>query len=84
MRVELTPKALGQIDHVCHRQGMTQLSVLSRLVNWVASQPDEVQAAVLGQYSWASDAQITKFILRHLSGEKDAIQDLAVAAGEKG
>jgi hypothetical protein len=51
VRLELTPDAKRKNEAMADQFGMTQIATLSRLVNWFALQPPEVQAGVLlGQH----------------------------------
>src|SRR5262245_46516840 len=50
MRIELTPSAKELLTDLCHRNGMTQVSVMSRITEWFAGQSELIQAAVLRQY----------------------------------
>jgi hypothetical protein len=38
------------VDQVGESTGMTQVAVLSRVVQWFAWQPETIQAAILGRY----------------------------------
>ena len=38
VRIELTPKAKDRLNGLSERAGMTQLAMLSRLVEWFANQ----------------------------------------------
>ena len=57
IRTEISPRTKAMLDKVCRDRGMTHLSVTSRLMIWLAEQPVEVQARVLGllRYMPASD-----------------------------
>ena len=50
VRIELTPNAKSRLNELTDKAGMTQVAMLSRLVEWFANQSDMIQAAVLGQY----------------------------------
>jgi hypothetical protein len=49
---------------------MTQVSLMSRLVEWIAEQPPVIQAAILGMYPDDVRAELAKLILRHMQGKK--------------
>ena len=51
IRLEMESASKKQIDDVCEKRGMTQIAVLSRLVQWFSSQDEMVQASVLGLLS---------------------------------
>jgi len=67
VRLELTPSAKDALQVISRRNGMTQVAVTSRLVEWFATQPDLVQAAILGHYPHAIQAEIAQLILKRLS-----------------
>ena len=48
LRAELAPKAKLGLEEVCAKRGMTQLSVMSRLLLWFAEQDARTQHAILG------------------------------------
>jgi hypothetical protein len=50
---------------------MTQVAMLSRLVEWFANQSDMIQAAVLGQYPLEIQSEIARLILKRMQGKKD-------------
>ena len=47
IRLQLDIDAKRKLDDLCDKRGMTQISVLSRLVKWFGGQDDVVQASVL-------------------------------------
>jgi hypothetical protein len=77
MRVELTRQAKRDLAYVADRQGMTQLSMLSRVVRWLSDQPTSVQAAVLGLYVAEGNEDVGRMVLRQL-----AAQGTTPASGE--
>ena len=46
-RIEVSPQALANLHGIVERLGITQIALTSKLVEWVADQPSEVQAAIL-------------------------------------
>ena len=70
MRVELTRQAKRDLAHVADRQGMTQLSMLSRVVRWLSDQPVNIQAAVLGLYI-AENEDVGRMLLRQMSARAE-------------
>jgi hypothetical protein len=48
MRIELAPDIMDALDEVILKNGSTSVSVISRLVKWVADQDEETQAVILG------------------------------------
>jgi hypothetical protein len=69
IRVELTATSKRMLSVISDRNGMTQVAVMSRLVEWFNGQPDAVQAAVLGRYPEDFEADIAKLILRRMAGQ---------------
>ena len=49
VRVQLESSCKKMLDELCDRRGMTQIAVMTRLVNWFVEQNELIQAAVLGQ-----------------------------------
>lgn len=47
IRIQMDISAKRAIDQISERQGMTQIALLSRVVLWIASQEDLLQASVL-------------------------------------
>jgi hypothetical protein len=69
-RIELTVPTRTKLTDVSHSNGMTQVAVLSRLVQWFAAQPDTIQAAILGRYPAEVEQDIAKLILQKMANEK--------------
>ena len=70
VRIELTPDAKNRINDLSKKAGMTQVSMLSRLVEWFAGQSELIQAAVLGQYPAEIEADIARLILKRIAAKK--------------
>jgi hypothetical protein len=69
IRIELTETAKNQLSDLSERNGMTQVSIMSRLVTWFAAQPDLIQAAVLGRYPREIEQDVARLILKRMAGE---------------
>jgi hypothetical protein len=67
IRLELTPQAKKALEDVCDHNGMTQVAVSSRLVEWFAQQSDMLQAAILGHYPKDIERDIAELILKRMS-----------------
>jgi hypothetical protein len=67
VRIELTPSAKTRLNGLSDKKGMTQVAMLSRLVEWFANQSDLIQAAVLGQYPVEIESDVAKLILKHMA-----------------
>jgi len=72
MRIQLDTAAKDRLDAICKRRGMTQIAVMSRLVNWFSTQDDYIQTAVLHSLSGESMATLAKSLMKKLSSEKNA------------
>jgi hypothetical protein len=70
IRLELTPQAKKALEDTCDHNGMTQVAVSSRLVEWFAQQSEMLQAAVLGHYPKELEPEIAELILQRLTGGK--------------
>ena len=66
VRLELTPKAKKHIDDLTAHFGMTQLSLVSRLIERFAEMPKSTQAAMLGLLPHEFGPEFTKLVLDHL------------------
>jgi hypothetical protein len=67
MRIEMDVDAKDRLEDICQRRGMTQISVMSRVVNWFSDQDDSVQTAVLASPSTGSSPALSKTLLKKLS-----------------
>lgn len=72
MRIQLDTAAKDRLETICKHRGMTQIAVMSRLVNWFSLQDDYIQTAVLQTLSDASMATLAKSLLKHLSSDKSS------------
>lgn len=72
VRLELTPSAKRALEGICDRNGMTQVSVSSRLVEWFAHQPEMLQGAILGHYPKEIQGDVAKMILARLTEDAAA------------
>ena len=69
IRIELTPPAKKNLSMISDRNGMTQVSIMSRLVRWFFDQPESIQAAILGRYPEDLKTDIAKLILQRMTRE---------------
>ena len=67
LRIEISPDAKDNLQGITRQSGMTQVAMLSRLVEWFANQPDIIQAAVMGHYPPEIQVDIAKLILKRLA-----------------
>ena len=70
VRIELTAPAKNAVEKLTDKHGMTQVAMLSRLVEWLANQNPAVQSAVLAQYSAETQAETTKMIIKQMAAGK--------------
>jgi hypothetical protein len=70
MAVQLTGSAKKAVETLTEKQGMTQVAMLSRLVEWFTRQPDKIQRSALSYHAEQNRAT-AGLILEHMaSGEK--------------
>jgi hypothetical protein len=70
MRIQLDGTSKDRLEVICKKRGMTQIAVMSRLVNWFSVQDDYVQTAVLQALSEGSMATLAKSFMKKLSSEE--------------
>ena len=70
MRIELSAGAKPKLATLSDRHGMTQVLMMSRLVEWFADQNELVQSAIVGRYPSEIEADVAKLILKRMAGEK--------------
>jgi hypothetical protein len=70
MRIELTAGAKQRLATLSDRHGMTQVAMMSRLVEWFSSQNELIQGAVMGHYPGEIEPDVAKLILKRMAGEK--------------
>jgi Replication regulatory protein RepB len=75
IRVQLDTSAKDRLDTICKRRGMTQVAMVSRLVNWFSQQDDYIQTAVLQTLSEGSMAAVAKSVLKKISSGKSPEKD---------
>lgn len=66
-RIQLTTEAKKRLLDISEQLGITQIAISSRLVEWFASQPDLIQAAVLGLYPDLIKQDVATLILNRLA-----------------
>jgi hypothetical protein len=70
MRIELTASAKQKLSALSDKHGMTQVAMMSRLVEWFAAQEPLIQGAVLGHYPIEIEGDVARLILKRMAGEK--------------
>ncbi|MCI0631486.1 MAG: hypothetical protein L0Y44_12620 [Phycisphaerales bacterium] len=66
IRVNVTPETRAQIKKIAEQYGMNDYAVATRVYQWFADAPEEVQRAVLGMYGDRS-SDVLKIVLEDLS-----------------
>ena len=66
VRIEVTKELWAEIGRLTEKFGMTQLSMHSRMVEWLSRQPDEIRAAVLGRVVAKNESSVARLILRNM------------------
>ena len=72
MRIQLDGPAKDRLETICKRRGMTQIALMSRLVNWFSLQDDFVQTAVLASLSDSSLQALAKSLMKKLASSDRA------------
>jgi hypothetical protein len=73
MRIEVFPRVPGSLADVTDRVGSTQVTVVSRLLEWLVSEPDVTQAAILGLYPGDIRKELPKMIIKRMRAEKTKV-----------
>jgi hypothetical protein len=66
LRIEITAEAKDNLQQTTRQSGMTQVALLSRLVEWFAEQPHTLRSAVLDLYPPEIREDVLKIILKRL------------------
>ncbi|MGA2497675.1 MAG: hypothetical protein ABSH20_08025 [Tepidisphaeraceae bacterium] len=69
VRIELTAPAKKAVETLTEKNGMTQVAMLSRLVEWFARQPDAVQTAAMSLDPEAIKATSNLIVKQMASGK---------------
>ena len=72
VRIEVTREAWARIGRLTKKLGMTQLSMHSRMVEWLSAQPDQIRAAVLQQFPVKVKGDIARLVLKNMRGAREA------------
>ena len=64
MRIDLLPATKELFLEVAERQGMTQLAVTSRIVEWFCKQSEEIQHGVLQSGYKNNAAEVAKLAMQ--------------------
>jgi hypothetical protein len=69
-RIQLTADAKKRLLSLSDTLGITQIHLTSRLMEWFASQPDTIQAAVLGLYPDVIRQDVATLLLERMAANK--------------
>jgi len=80
LRIELTPKAKEHLEQLSDRQGMTQVAMLSRVIEWYAHQPEIIQRIIVGHLPPEIEQDVERLVLRQLAkpGKRTSIRPAAI------
>jgi hypothetical protein len=67
VRTDVLPETKEMFTEFCGRLGMTQIAVTTRLVEWLCTQPDVIQAAVLELYPSGIRDKLPSMIIKHMA-----------------
>lgn len=67
MRIELGAKAKKDLSMLSDRHGMTQVAMMSRLVEWFAGQHEMIQSATIGRFPSQIQEDVAKLILQKMN-----------------
>ncbi len=68
-RIQLTPDAKKRLLNLSEQFGVTQVAMTSRMVEWFTSQPDMIQAAILGLYPELLKKEVATLILERMASD---------------
>ena len=66
MRIEVLPEVMEILADATEQVGSTQVSVISRLLEWFVKQSDVTQAAILGLYPADIHNELPRMILNRV------------------
>jgi hypothetical protein len=80
MRIQLDSAGKDRLEAICSKRGMTQIALMSRLVNWFSSQDEFVQTSVLQTLSSESIAALAQSLIKKTAshGSGKLRQDIAL------
>ena len=70
VRAIVEPDAIRELEAFCRQRGMTQVSVVSRMVMWLARQGDQIQTAILSTGDDDHSKQLGLKLLKHMASAK--------------
>lgn len=70
LRIEVLPAARDRLGAISDSLGLTHVSITSRLVQWLADQPDMIQAKLLGLLPDDVECDVPTMMLKQMASER--------------
>jgi hypothetical protein len=67
LRIELTASAKEHLNRVSDGLGMTQVAMLSRIIEWFSEQPELIQRIIVGHLPAQIEQQVARVMLRRMA-----------------
>jgi len=67
LRIELTPAAKEHLERTSDTMGMTQVAMLSRVMEWYANQPEVIQRIIVGHMPPEIHRDVARLVLQNLT-----------------
>lgn len=74
LRIQLDRAAKEGLERLCEQRGMTQIAVMSRLVEWFINQDEIIQLGVLGVLSPQLTGPLARKLLERMAAEEAVSQ----------
>jgi hypothetical protein len=75
IRIEIDPDDADSLKELCDKRGMTQISLVSRMVKWLGHQDSEVQSDILNAGQSPTKAGHVKLLKRLASTARSGDRD---------
>jgi hypothetical protein len=75
MRIEVFPQVMEILANATEQVGSTQVSVISRLLEWFVKQSDVTQAAILGLYPTDIQNELPRMIFEQMRAERPRVRN---------
>jgi hypothetical protein len=69
IRISLSAEEIRALEKLCEKRGMTQISLVSRMVGWLACQDYEIQSDILTSGSKNASKKTLK-LLRRIAAQR--------------
>ena len=70
MRIELKGTAKQKLSSLSEQHGMTQVAMMSRLIEWFSAQDEPVQSAAMARSVDKDQPDVAKLILNRMANKK--------------